>query len=101
VKKLKPGANFVILGTSGKYYQVRYSGSKTGYVLKTAAFKLQQGKIKSKVILRKSAKASAKKVTTLKKNSSVTIIGKKGSWYSVKAGKKNGYVPKKNVKIIK
>jgi uncharacterized repeat protein (TIGR02543 family) len=96
---VKSGASLVILGTSGKYYKVSANG-KTGYVLKSSVYKLRQAKVKGKVVLLKSAKLSAKKVATIKKNSIVTIVGKKGSWYLIQAGAKKGYTPTKSVKII-
>jgi uncharacterized repeat protein (TIGR02543 family) len=99
LKTLKTGASLVILGTSGKYYKVSVSG-KTGYILKSSIYKLHQAKTKSKLVLRKVAMSSSSKVTTLKKGCTVTLIGKKGSWYLIQTGGKKGYIPTKSVKII-
>ncbi|MDD3920167.1 MAG: SH3 domain-containing protein [Eubacteriales bacterium] len=110
---LKKGAQIVILGESGSYYQVQ-SGDKTGYIVKkyanitgTAAAPSSNSAVVSdvstfgsagtttgKVRLRSSAttKSSSNVLTTIPRGATVTIISKESNWYYCSYNGSTGYV---------
>ncbi len=73
--------------TGVKWYRVSYEGT-SGFIPASSVTIAKQGKVKtSKVNVRKSAKLTAKKLTTVGKNKKVAIIKTKktktGTWYNV------------------
>lgn len=62
---------------------------------------LYKGKVTaSNLTVRQSSSTKAKKIGTLKKNSTVEVVGSSKGWYKVKFGKGYGYVSSKYVKKV-
>ena len=98
---------------SNRWYYVTADGKK-GYIradlVDNIVYGSINGKIKSKVNVRKGAGTKMKKAGRLKKNASVTVLlkatphksckGGSSTWYKVKSGNKTFYLSSKNVKLI-
>jgi SrtB family sortase len=97
------GKTVTLIEKSGDWYKITYS-SYTGYVMASYLSIGSSGSssgdtsasgtatTKTNLIMRASASTSAKKVTTVAKGKTVTILGKSGSWYKVKYGSYTGYM---------
>ncbi|MDO5112590.1 MAG: SH3 domain-containing protein [Clostridia bacterium] len=112
LKKLKKNTAVTVMAEQGDWYYVEVNG-QYGYVYRSyvritgtaaapangAAPAAGTGVTTGKVNLRTGPGASYNKVTTLKKNASLTILGEANGWYNVAAGGKTGYVSGKYVKV--
>ncbi|SFG21187.1 SH3 domain-containing protein [Sporolactobacillus nakayamae] len=110
---LKKGSSVEVVGTEGDWLKVKYNGG-TAYVSKdyvkkpssenssgsdsTSETVLYTGTTTANLNVRSSASTSGKLLTTLKKGSSVEVVGTEGDWLKVKYNGGTAYVSKDYVK---
>ena len=101
---LKKGSSVEVVGTSGDWLKIKYSGG-TAYVSGDYVQKpdsasdgsgsetvLYTGTTKANLNVRSSASTSGKLLTTLKKGSSVEVVGTSGDWLKVNYAGGTAYV---------
>ena len=111
LKKLEKNTGVYILGQSGNWYSVQ-AGQLKGYVHKDyiqqtgeqsvndGSDAYGRGVTTGSVRLRKGNNTDSAIITTLKKNTELTLYGKKDGWYSVKTPDgAQGFVSSKYVKV--
>ena len=113
--RIPGGDQVTVLGEKGNFYRIEYDG-KTGYVFKsyvekstgttssadgglTATGYPYQTVATSSVNLRKTASTSAKKLTTVPKGATITVIQISGSWANVTYGSYTGWVMKQYIQV--
>ncbi|MDL2258336.1 SH3 domain-containing protein [Eubacteriales bacterium OttesenSCG-928-K08] len=103
VATLAKNTEVTITGESGSFYKIKAS-SKEGFVAKTAVTldpvvtdASGSGTINASAKLYKKASTSSGSITTLTKNTAVTITGTSGSFYRVKTSSREGFVEQKYV----
>lgn len=108
-KVLYKNTKVTLVSSSGNWYKVKY-GTTTGYVNKKYVTKTSSSNTTtttntntstvstrmyvnaSSLNLRSSGSASAKVLKSLPRNTAVSVLNKKGTWWKVKAGSVIGYV---------
>ena len=106
VDRLAGGESVIVTGASGNYYKIDYGGG-SGYVFKiyveqtygvtletetTAVSYPYTAQTNDKVFLRKAASTSSRKLATVPRGASVTVLGLSGSFAHVKYQGKTGYI---------
>lgn len=122
VKVVSKGGKVSVIGESGDWYKVEYSGREgyisrnyirltggtdnedetvdaivpDGFVSYPAA---RTGAAADRVNLRAAASSDADVISVLNKNASLTVLGEQGGYYQVKCGDKLGFVAKEYVNL--
>ncbi|RYM06697.1 hypothetical protein EWH99_02200 [Sporolactobacillus sp. THM7-7] len=102
---LKKGTTVSVVGTSGGWLQIKYNGSTAyvsgDYVKKTGSSssgsessekELYKGTTTDNLNVRTGPSASNKQLTTLKKGTTVSVVGTSGGWLQIKYNGSTAYV---------
>ncbi|MFC6387106.1 SH3 domain-containing protein [Sporolactobacillus kofuensis] len=109
---LKKGSSVEVVGTSGSWLKIKYNGGTAyvsgSYVKKAGSSSTGMGSSNAPVLytgtttdnlnVRQGASTSTKVLTTLKKGSSVEVVGTSGSWLKIKYNGGTAYVSGSYVK---
>ncbi|SDH43698.1 SH3 domain-containing protein [Microbacterium sp. 77mftsu3.1] len=91
VLTLAAGKKVTVSASNGTWRKVAY-GSKTGWVSASALkAPLVTKKVTTALNLRSTASTKGKKLATMRKGATVTVLGKSGAWVKVKYGSKTGW----------
>ena len=115
IKRIPEGDYVTVTGATGNFYHITYDG-KTGYVFKqyvevasqtanstttglTATGYPYNTLTTASVNLRKTASTTAKKLTTIPKGATITVLQVSGSWANVTYGSNTGWVVKDYIQV--
>ena len=114
IRRIPEGDEVTVTGAKGNFYCIEYDG-RTGYVFKqyveesknttssgtglTATGYPYDTVATSSVNLRKSASTSAKRLTTIPRGASLTVLKLSGSWANVTYNGQTGWVMKQYIQV--
>ncbi len=112
IRRIPEGDLVQVTGASGNFYRIEYDG-RSGYVFKTYVEKATQADLgdftasgypymtitTSSVNLRKSASTSARKLDTIPRGASITVLKLSGSWANVTYDGQTGWVVKDYIRV--
>jgi len=117
ISSLRRGTAVELLGKSGSWYKIKV-GSRDGYIhsdyVKVSTSSSGSGSDSSggststlgngevtatNLNVRASASSSASIISSLRRGTTVELLGKSGSWYKIKVGSRDGYIHSDYVKM--
>lgn len=107
VKEVQQGDTLFVLNQKRDWYRVKLSNNKKGWVAISDSNKGQKSPAtnltatirqdKTKLLLK--PKEDSPTITTLKASTKVTISSEQSGWSQVRAGKKEGWIPNRSIKM--
>jgi len=117
ISSLRRGTAVELLGKSGSWYKIKV-GSRDGYIhsdyvkVSTSSSGSDSGSsggssptlgngevTATNLNVRASASSSASIISSLRRGTTVELLGKSGSWYKIKVGSRDGYIHSDYVKM--